>query len=117
PADDEAKLMRALAWVDEGKPENLDHAIAELQAQSKKRPNDAALHFQTGNALARKGDLDGARREWTTAAKADRNYLPARYSLAQLYLSQGKAQEALQVSEEIVTTAPRDAQASLLHAS
>ncbi len=117
PTDDEAKLMRALAWLDEGKPENLDRAIAELQEQSKKRPNDPTLHFQTANALARKGDLEGARREWLAAAKADRNYLPARYSLAQFYLSQGKAQEALQVSEEIVAVAPRDAQASLLHAS
>ena len=117
PADDEAKLMRALAWLDEGKPENLDRAIAELQAQSKKRPNDPALHFQAGNAMARKGDQDGARREWTAAAKTNRAYLPARYSLAQSYLSQGRAAEALQVSEEILATAPRDAQANLLHAS
>ncbi len=117
PADDEAKLMRALAWLDEGKPENLDHAIEELQAQSKKRPDDLTLHFQTGIALARKGDQNGARLEWITAAKANRAYLPARYSLAQSYLSQGKAAEALQVAEEVIAVAPQDAQAELLHAS
>ena len=117
PADDDAKLMKALAQLDEARPENLDGAIAELQAQSKKHPTDPALHFQTGTALMRKGNQDGAIREWKAAAQANCQYLPARYSLAQLYLSQGKEQDALQVSEEIVAVAPRDAQASLLHAS
>lgn len=117
PDDDEAKLMRALAWLGEARPENLDRAITELQAQSKKRPNDPVLHFQTGNAMAKKGDQTGAIREWTAAARADREYLPARYSLAQSYLALGKASEALQVSDEIVAIAPRDAQAALLHAS
>lgn len=117
PADDEAKLMRALAWLEEGKPENLDRGIAELQAQSKKRPNDPALHFEAGNALAKKGDQEGARREWLAAANANSQYLPARYSLAQSYLSQGKADEALQVAEQVLAATPRDPQANLLHAS
>ena len=117
PADDEAKLMRALAWLEEGKPENLDRGIAELQAQSKKRPNDPALYFQAGNALAKKGDQEGAQREWLAAARANRQYLPARYSLAQSYLSQGKTADALEVAEEVIAAAPRDAQANLLHAT
>lgn len=117
PKDDEAKFLRAIAWLDEGKPENLDRAIAEFQSLSREHPNDPALHFQAGNALTRKGDRDGARREWTGAARASRDYLPARYSLAQLYLAQGKSPEALQVSEEIVAQTPRDAQANLLRAT
>jgi tetratricopeptide (TPR) repeat protein len=117
PDDDDAKLMRALTWLDEGNAENLDRAITDLQALSKKRPNDAALHFQTGNALARKKDQAGALREWTAAAQANREYLPARYAMAQLYLTRGDAAQALKVSEEILAIAPREAQATLLHAS
>jgi predicted Zn-dependent protease len=117
PNDDEAKLMRAFVWLDEGDAKNLGSAISELQTQSKEHPNDPALHFQTGNALARERDQEGARLEWTAAAKASRTYLPARYSLVQLDLAQGKAPDALRISEEIVAIAPRDVAASLLHIS
>jgi tetratricopeptide (TPR) repeat protein len=117
PNDDEARLMRALAWLDEGKPENLDRALAELQAQSKKRPNDPVLRFQTGNALARKGDRDGARREWAAAAQANPQYLPARYSLAESFLAADRGPDALQIAEQIIALAPRDTEARLLLAT
>jgi tetratricopeptide (TPR) repeat protein len=117
PDDQEAKLMRAVAWLDEGKPENLDPAIAELNAQIKARPQDAGLHLQLGNGLARKGDQDSARREWVAAARENRRYLPPRYALAQLDLTQGNAQDALRMSEEIVALAPRDEQALVLRAN
>jgi tetratricopeptide (TPR) repeat protein len=116
PSDEELALMRALAWLDEGKPENLDKAVAELKKQADKKPNDAALHFQTGTALARKGDKDGAVREWV-AANREKTYLPSRYALVELYLSQGKNDQALSVSDEIVAQTPRDARANLVHAS
>jgi len=117
PDDREAKLMRAVAWLDEGKPEKLDPAIAEMTAQLKNRSQDAGLHFQLGNALARKGDQDGARREWVAAATQNRRYLPPRYALAQMDLGQGKAQDALRISDEIVALAPRDEQALVLRAN
>jgi tetratricopeptide (TPR) repeat protein len=117
PDDQEAKLMRAVAWLEEGKPENLDPAVAEMSAQIKNRPQDAGLHFQLGNALARKGNQDGAGREWLAAARLNRRYLPPRYALAQMDLAQGKAQDALRLSEEIVAVAPRDEQALVLRAT
>ncbi len=115
--DQDAKLMRAVAWLDEGKPENLDRAIAEMSAQMKNRPQDAVLHFQLGNGLARKGDRDGARREWVAAARQNRGYLPPQYALTQLDLTQGKAQDALRVAEGIVAIAPRDEPALVLRAT
>ncbi len=115
PDDREAKLMRAIAWLDEGKRENVDPAIAELRAQLARHPQEAGLHFQLGNALAQKGDPDGARREWTSAAQQKKDYLPPRFSLAQMDLTQGKAQDALRVSDEILAVAPRDERSRLLH--
>jgi tetratricopeptide (TPR) repeat protein len=114
PEDQEAKLMRALAWLNEGKRENLDSAIVELSAQLKGRPADAGMRFQLGNALSRKGDQDGARREWAESARQNRRYLPPRYALAQMDLAQGKSQDALRVSEEILAVAPGNAQARAL---
>ena len=117
PNDQRAKLMRAVAWVDEGKPENLDPAVAELTAQAKAQPQDTLVHFQLGSALARKGDQDGARREWAAAARQDVRSLPPRYALAQMDLAQGKAQDALRVAEEIAAIAPRDERALVLRAT
>jgi tetratricopeptide (TPR) repeat protein len=116
PDDQEAKLARALIWLDEGKPENLDPAIAELRAQLVNRPQDATLHFRLGGALARKADRDGARKEWSTAAQQNANYLPPRYALIQMNLTQGRAQDALQLADQIVALVPGDVQARLVHA-
>jgi len=117
PDDQEAKRMRAVAWLEEGKPENLDPAIAELSDQAKARPTDALLLFQLGNALAQKGDREGARREWSIAAQQNRRFLPPRYAVAQMDLAQGKAQDALRIAEEIVALTPRDERALVLRAT
>ncbi len=117
PDDGEAKLVRALVWLDEGKPEHLDAAIAELRTQSASRPTDTTLHFQLGNALLRKRDAEGARREWKAAAQRNRYYMPPRLALMQVDLSQGRAQEALTVSEEVLANTPNDPQARLMHAT
>jgi tetratricopeptide (TPR) repeat protein len=116
PDDQEAKLMRAVIWLEEGKPEKLDAAIAEMRAQEVKRPNDPTLHFQLGNGLARKNDAEGARREWSTAARLGRDFLPPRIALVQLNLGQGKVQDALQTADELVAIAPRNGEVALLHA-
>jgi tetratricopeptide (TPR) repeat protein len=116
PDDRESKLARALIWLDEGKPENLDPAIAELRAQIPLRPQDLTLHYQLGLALSRKGDPEGARHEFQSAAQRNRNYLPPRFALASLDLSQGRPQEALPVSEEILEIAPANQEAQLLNA-
>jgi tetratricopeptide (TPR) repeat protein len=117
PGDQDSKLNRALIWLDEGKSENLDPAIAELRAQIAKKPQDATLHFQLGSALARKNDQDSARREWSTAARQNNGYLPPRFALAEMDLAQGKTQDAMQLADQIVALAPRDGRARLLYAA
>jgi tetratricopeptide (TPR) repeat protein len=115
--DPDAKLNRALLWLNEGKPQNLDPAIAELKAEAAKRPKDSALHFELGNALIRKGDQDGARREWLSAAQQNKNYLPARLALVEMDLSQGKGQDALQMAQQMMDVAPKDPQVRLWYAT
>lgn len=116
PNDQDAKRARALAWLDEGKPENLDPAIAELRAQLKTKTQDPALHFQLGNALARKGDQDAAAREWSVAAQQNRTYLPPRFAMVEMDLRRGSVQAALPIADQIIAVAPKDPQARLTHA-
>lgn len=113
--DQDAKLMRAEAWLEEGRPDKLDPAIAELKEQLTNRPAQADLHFRLGTALVRKGDEEGGVREWSAAARQNGRYLPPRYALAEKALSDGRNQDALRISEEIVAVAPRDEQALVLH--
>jgi len=116
PDDPESKLSRAQIWLEEGKPEHLDPAIAELRAQIQLKPQQPVLRYQLGLALSRKDDPGGALREWMAAAGMNRNYLPPRFALATLELSQGRTQEALQKSEEILAVEPANADARLLNA-
>jgi tetratricopeptide (TPR) repeat protein len=116
PDDPESKLVRAQIWLEEGKPENLDPAIVELRAQIHLKPREPVLHYQLGLALSRKDDRVGTLREWTAAAGMNRSYLPPRFALASLELSQGRPQEALQKSEEILAVEPANPAARLLNA-
>src|ERR1700722_11269475 len=84
PDDQESKLARAEIWLDQGKPENLDPAIAEFRAQINSKPQQPVLHSQLGLALARKGDRGGATIEWAAAAKMNGAYLPPRFALSSM---------------------------------
>jgi tetratricopeptide (TPR) repeat protein len=118
PADHETKLARAIAWLSEGRIENLDSAISELRDQlATRRQHDAALRFELGGALLRKGDRDGARREWATAVQDNGRYLPPRMALIQLSLDRGDSREALRLAEDAIAVAGRDLQTSLTYAS
>ncbi len=117
PEDQQAKLVRASLWLNEGKPENLDRAISELRAQLAGKPADpAALHFQLGSALQRKGDRNGAQREWMVAAQKP-GYVPPRVELAQMLRDDGKTEDALKLSEEVMKLTPGDVQVRLLRAT
>lgn len=117
PEEQETRLARVMIWLGEGRPENIDPAVAELRIQQVKRPQDGEVHLLMGNALAAKKDLDGARREWSAAARQSATSLPPRYSLVQLDLAQNKAPEALQVALEILAIQPDDPQVRLLVAA
>jgi tetratricopeptide (TPR) repeat protein len=117
PNDPEPKVAKASLWLDEARSENLDRAISEFRHQLETKPaNSARLHFQLGVALERQGDRGGARREWI-AALQEPGFLPPRYSLAQMLRDDGRADEALKISKEILDITPGDVQARLLNAT
>jgi predicted Zn-dependent protease len=117
PNDNEARLIRASMFLEEGKPENLEFAISEFRAQLAGKPaNSAVLNFQLGVALERKGDRDGARHQWFIAAQTP-GYLAPRFALAELSRAEGKTEDALRISEEILSVNPGDQSARLLHAT
>ena len=116
PDDHEMKRARAELRIEQGKPEYLDSAIADLRGELKQSPDDPRMHFQLGNALALKGNQEDALREWSASARRNPAFLPPRYSMVRASLQRGDSQAALRTAEEIIAVAPRDPQARLMHA-
>jgi tetratricopeptide (TPR) repeat protein len=117
PDNQDAKLAKASLWLDEAKTENLEGAISEFRHQLASKPaNSARIHFQLGSALEREGDREGARREWTAALQRP-GFLPPRYALAQMLRDEGRPEEALKISREIMEISAHDEQSRLLYAT
>jgi tetratricopeptide (TPR) repeat protein len=116
PKDEEARRVQANLWLDSGKAENVDEALSELQALAKLHPEDASLWFRLGEGNLRKGDLDAARSQFQEAVARRKDFTQARYQLAAISLSQHRANDALQQTNEILKTQPKDPRVRMLHA-
>lgn len=116
PRDEQARRMQASLLLRSGNPEKIDAAEREFQEISKLKPDDASIWWELGQAEELKGNPDVARSRYQEALKKNRNYLQARYGLAELDLAQRHADEALEQSNEILKVRPNDPRATLLHA-
>jgi tetratricopeptide (TPR) repeat protein len=108
PQDPDALALRAHLWLMGGKPENLNTAIADLQSIVSKRPDNAVLRFDLGNALLIRGDLDAAKVQLLEAIKLRPDFFPARNALAQLSLQKQDWTAALQYSQDVLAQDPKN---------
>uniref|UniRef100_Q01XI6 Tetratricopeptide TPR_2 repeat protein n=1 Tax=Solibacter usitatus (strain Ellin6076) TaxID=234267 RepID=Q01XI6_SOLUE len=116
PEDSDAKGARARLWLDMGKTDAADSALAEFQARTKAQPGDPSLLYELGRAYLLKGDLPAARSALTRAAELKKEYLPPRFALAQLALNQKLSNQAIHAAEEILEVAPGEPRARLMRA-
>ena len=66
PKDDEALTLRGEIQLAQGK---LNDAVQTLQGVVSSDPGNAVAHFQLGNALMQRSDLDQAGKEWQEAVQ------------------------------------------------
>jgi tetratricopeptide (TPR) repeat protein len=116
PKDQEARLVQANISLRSGDPAKIDAAERELQNLSVQKPEDASIWLGLGRAEELKGNLDLARAQYVEALKKNKNYLRARYALAEIGLFQNRPDETLQQANEILKVRPADPRARLLHA-
>ena len=114
--DAEAIAMRASLWLYAGKPEQINSAITELQSVIAKMPDNFVLRYNLGRALMSKGDVDGARVQFSDAIKIRPDYLPARLALAQIQIVRGEFAAALAAASEILQVDPNNQFARLIRA-
>jgi len=116
PKNEEARRIQAGLLLVSGKSNNIATAEHEFQDLSKDNANDAAVWLGIARAEELKGDLNAARLHYLEAVNKRKNYLPARYALAEIGLIQERPDQTLQQSEEILKINPSDPRARLLHA-
>lgn len=116
PKDGEALRMQATLWLDTGEPQNVDAAGRQFQTLAAEKPDDAFTWLGLGTADELKGNLDAARARYLEAIKKRKDYLPARYALAEISLVRQQPNDALQQANEILLIKPHDLRARLLRA-
>ncbi len=116
PKDQDARRVQANMLVKSGKPENIAAGERELQALSQQNPNDASLWLGLGRAEELQGNLDTARSKYLEALKNNKDYVQARYALAEIGLIQKQPDQTLQQADEILKLRPNAPRARLLRA-
>jgi tetratricopeptide (TPR) repeat protein len=116
PQDEEARRIRANMLLRTGNPEKVEQAEREFQDLAKQKPDDASIWLGLGRTEELRGNLSEARRTYLEALSKNKNYLEARYALAELGLVQKRADETLQEADEILKVLPEDQRARLLRA-
>ena len=86
----------------------IEEVTALLDSAAGRRPGYAPLHCRHGEALARRGLVDEARREFERALAIDDRFAAAHRGLGQILLQGGEAEAAVRHLEAAARLAPRD---------
>jgi tetratricopeptide (TPR) repeat protein len=119
PRDIEAAAIHA-SLLAKSNPKQVETAIGELEALVAKEPGNATLQLHLGHTYWAKGDsgsLDKARQHFETCLKIAPDALPAKIALAQVQLARGESGVAVQISDDILKSAPANLQAKLTRAT
>jgi len=116
PGDGDTRLARASLLSYSSKASDLELAIAEYQSLQKDIPKNATLRFGLARALARKGQLPEARKEYQESATLDPRFVAPRYALAEIAIAQNKPADLLRQGEELMRLQPLNATAARFHA-
>jgi len=117
PDDAEAKAIRASLRLRTGDPKELDLAITEFRSVVSKMQDNPVVRFNLGEALLAKGDLEGARNEFSESIKLRASYVPPKLSLGRIHLTKQEFPRAQQLAEQILKTAPNFLPARVMRVS
>lgn len=116
PRDPEALRLEAVLLMNNGKTEDVDKSLAELQKALEQSPDDTLTRFQLARAFLLKHDLDSAGKQLNEIARRNPAFAPALLSLAEIAIDQHRPQEALTRLSPVLTSQPGNLQARLLNA-
>ena len=114
PNDKDANGVAAQLAADQG---DLNAALTELQSQAVRAPQDPAPHYNLGRVYAKRAEWDAAKREFEKAIELRPNYIPARLALAQLQLSRGEFNDALETALALLGLDERNTAARVIQST
>ena len=114
PNDKDANAVAASLTADQG---DLNAALAELQSLAVRAPQDPANHFNLGRVYAKRAEWDAAKREFAKAIELRPNYIPARLALAQLQVSRGEFDDALETALAVLGLDERNTAARVIQSA
>lgn len=108
PAFAPARIGAAITYASGG---NLAEAREVLEEGVQYGEDLPLIYTNLGIVHRQMGDEKAAERNFKKAVEAEPGYIPARLDLAQLYLAQGKQDEARRQAEDVLRLDPNNAQA------
>jgi len=115
PKDVEAAALHASLEA-RGNPQQVQSAIADLEALVEKQPGNPMLQMNLGRAYMLKGDrnsLDKAKQHFEISAGLNRDSVPAKLALADVQVARGQNREAVQIAEDALRLSPGNIEAQL----
>jgi tetratricopeptide (TPR) repeat protein len=118
--DPSQSLSSAALGLAAAQQNDLDHALASVEASLRKKPNDAILLYLQAEILSEKGAEPGtaeftrALRSASKAVELQPNLAPPRAVLATLYLQAGRYKEAVEQCRRALQSDPKN-QTALYH--
>jgi tetratricopeptide (TPR) repeat protein len=114
PHDEEALRIDAGLKLASGQPADLDSAIKIYQGLLETNSHDSQLHYDLGRAYQMQRRFPSANIEFREAGALNPSFLAPRLGLAEIALSQGKPEEAVRVTDEIILMDAANIRARLL---
>ena len=116
-----AQPTNPLGYVLQGEAQYRAGKFAEAEETLSKEPALSSafpqVHFFLGNLAERKGQVNEAIGHFEKSAGVNKNYLPARMALAEIYLRTGKLVDAREELQTVLTIAPGNAAARVMKTS
>jgi tetratricopeptide (TPR) repeat protein len=91
--------------------------LSALQSAAERAPSDPFAHYNLGRAYAARGDWEQARREFLTAIELRPDYMVPRLALAQLQVTRGEFDAALQTVDDLLIFDKSNINARLIQSS
>jgi tetratricopeptide (TPR) repeat protein len=116
PQDEEALRIRARLRFESGRADAVRAAVEDYKFLLQRHNNDPRLHFDMGRAKERIGEYGVAKSEYKEAIRLQTNYFAPRLGLIDIAFAERKLDEAVRLSDEIISLQPTNTQARLLKA-
>jgi tetratricopeptide (TPR) repeat protein len=114
PKDADAKSLAATFLLDQG---DISNALAQLQSVVTSSPDNAVAHYQLGRAYLASGRADAresARQQFERAIQLRQDMIAPRLGLAQLQISRGEFDGALDSVQQVLKRDPGNLNAKII---